>query len=134
MITIAVRRAFMAQHYLIGGDWGAENQPHAHHYVAELQLAGNTLNQHQFLLDIVDVERCLDNLLATYKNRLLNEHPAFWVQGQPLNPSVELFAQRLCEGVAQSLDTTNLQHIAMQLWESETAWARYEMTLQDQIP
>jgi 6-pyruvoyltetrahydropterin/6-carboxytetrahydropterin synthase len=32
MYTVAVRRDFIAQHYLIGGDWGAENELHAHHY------------------------------------------------------------------------------------------------------
>jgi len=26
MYTVAVRRDFIAQHYLIGGDWGAENE------------------------------------------------------------------------------------------------------------
>jgi 6-pyruvoyltetrahydropterin/6-carboxytetrahydropterin synthase len=32
MYTVAVRRDFIAQHYRIGGDWGAENELHAHHY------------------------------------------------------------------------------------------------------
>ena len=38
MYTTAVQRSFIAQHFLIGGDWGRENQPHSHHYVVELQL------------------------------------------------------------------------------------------------
>ena len=27
MYTVAVRRDLIARHYLIGGDWGAENNP-----------------------------------------------------------------------------------------------------------
>ena len=40
MYTLAVRREFIARHFLIGGDWGAENFPNSHHYVLELQLTG----------------------------------------------------------------------------------------------
>ena len=57
MYRVAVRRDFIAQHYLIGGDWGAENQKHSHHYVLELELGGETLDQHNYLVDIVEIER-----------------------------------------------------------------------------
>jgi 6-pyruvoyltetrahydropterin/6-carboxytetrahydropterin synthase len=43
MYTVAVKRDFVAQHFLVGGDWGAENQKHSHHYEVELQLEGATL-------------------------------------------------------------------------------------------
>jgi hypothetical protein len=47
--TIAVQRDFIAQHYLIGGDWGAENELHSHHYRLELQLEGAALDEHGYL-------------------------------------------------------------------------------------
>jgi 6-pyruvoyltetrahydropterin/6-carboxytetrahydropterin synthase len=31
MYTVTITRDFVAQHFLIGGDWGAENQWHSHH-------------------------------------------------------------------------------------------------------
>ena len=31
MYKVAVTREFIANHFLIGGDWGDENKPHAHH-------------------------------------------------------------------------------------------------------
>ena len=40
MYTLAVRRDFIARHFLIGGDWGPENFPNSHHYILELQLKG----------------------------------------------------------------------------------------------
>ena len=57
MYTLAVKRDFVAQHYLIGGDWGAENEWHSHHYALELQLIGPELDAHGYLVDIVAVER-----------------------------------------------------------------------------
>ena len=54
---LCVQRDFVAQHYLIGGDWGAENLRHSHHFVLELRLHGSALDQHGYMVDIVDVER-----------------------------------------------------------------------------
>jgi 6-pyruvoyltetrahydropterin/6-carboxytetrahydropterin synthase len=31
MYVVAVKREFDAQHFLIGGDWGPENEIHSHH-------------------------------------------------------------------------------------------------------
>ena len=35
MYTLAVKRDFIAQHFLVGGDWGEENENHAHQYKTE---------------------------------------------------------------------------------------------------
>jgi len=40
MYTVAVQRELIAQHFLIGGDFGPENLPHSHHYRVEVHLAG----------------------------------------------------------------------------------------------
>ena len=42
MYAVAVSRDFVAQHFLIGGDWGAENESHSHHYRVEVGLEGAT--------------------------------------------------------------------------------------------
>ena len=44
MYTLAVKRNFIAQHFLIGGDWGEENYLHSHHYVLEVLLEGRESN------------------------------------------------------------------------------------------
>ncbi|RQW02823.1 MAG: 6-carboxytetrahydropterin synthase, partial [Calditrichaeota bacterium] len=41
MYTVTVIRDFISRHFLIGGDWGAENDLHSHHYKIELMLEGN---------------------------------------------------------------------------------------------
>ena len=93
MYTVAVKRDFIAQHYLVGGDWGAENETHAHHYQVELQLHAGVLDQHGYLVDIVDISEALDALVAHYKDRVLNEQPEF----EGLNPSIENFCRILCQ-------------------------------------
>src|SRR5215211_5630272 len=84
MYTLGVMRDFIARHFLIGGDWGPENFPNSHHYVLELQLEGKELDQHGYLVDIVDVENRLDEVVNYYKEEMLNEKTEFL----GLNPSL----------------------------------------------
>ncbi len=121
MHTLAVRRDFIAQHYLIGGDWGAENEPHSHHYVIELQLEGGTLDQHGYLVDIVEIESHLDSLVARYRDCALNELPEF----AGLNPSIEHFSRICCQSLADEIQAPNIHAMTVKLWENEIAWAAY---------
>ena len=63
--TVGVIRDFVAQHFLIGGDWGRENQLHSHHYKLEVIFAGEQLDQHLYLLDIAVVKQHLEAAGAT---------------------------------------------------------------------
>jgi 6-pyruvoyltetrahydropterin/6-carboxytetrahydropterin synthase len=123
MYTIAVKRDFVAQHYLIGGDWGAENEKHSHHYQIELELEGRDLDQHGYLVDIVDIETQLEALVHRYRDRCLNDLPEF----QGLNPSIEHFSRILCQSLSTHVQASNIQVIAVKLWENEIAWAAYRM-------
>lgn len=123
MYRVAVRRDFVAQHYLIGGDWGAENQKHSHHYVLELELSGRTLDQHGYLVDIVDIERNLDQQVAYYRDCTLNDLPEF----SGLNPSIEHFARILCEALSGGIQAANLSGCTVRLWENNIAWAAYSL-------
>ena len=63
MYSVAVTRDFIARHYLVGGDWGAENHPHAHHYVLELSMEAEQLDRHGYLVDIMDIEAAVARAL-----------------------------------------------------------------------
>ena len=121
MYTVAVKRDFVAQHFLVGGDWGVENQKHSHHYQVELQLQGSTLDEHGYLVDIVDIEANLNTLVAYYSDKTLNDLSEF----AGLNPSLEHFARILCETLAERIKTTTVSVLTVKLWESEIAWAAY---------
>ena len=123
MYSVAVRRDFIAHHFLIGGDWGTENQTHSHHYLVELQLQGNQLDEHGFLVDIVAIEQHLGELIDSYRDQTLNHLPEF----SGLNPSLERFAHILCQEMSTRLMTGNLQALTLTLWENELAWASFRI-------
>lgn len=123
MYTVAVRRDFTAQHFLIGGDWGTENELHAHQYLVELQLHGDDLDEHGFLVDIVEIEIQLDHLVNQYRDRTLNEQPDF----AGLNPSLEHFARIMAQTISSNLQAPNVHSLTIQLWENNNAWASYHL-------
>ena len=121
MYTVAVQRDFVAQHFLIGGDWGAENHPHSHHYRIELELHGESLDVHGYLVDIVEIEAMLDALASRYRDQTLNELSEF----TGLNPSIEHFSRILCQTLSAHIQAENIRAVTVRLWENEIAWASY---------
>lgn len=123
MYTLAVRRDFIARHYLIGGDWGPENFPNSHHYVLELRLTGGELDKHGYLCDIVEVEQHLDAVVGYYREQMLNDRPEF----AGLNPSIEHFARILAESLNELIGAPNVIKLKVVLWENELAWSSYSI-------
>jgi 6-pyruvoyltetrahydropterin/6-carboxytetrahydropterin synthase len=123
MYTLAVRRSFIARHYLIGADWGPENFPNSHNYVLELQLEGRELDHHGFLVDITDIEKHLDELADYYREKMLNDLPEF----DGLNPSLENFVRILHTDLIDGIKAPNIKIVKVILWENENAWAAFSM-------
>jgi 6-pyruvoyltetrahydropterin/6-carboxytetrahydropterin synthase len=121
MYTVAVTREFIANHFLVGGDWGPENFPHAHHYVTEIQIEGNQLDQHGYLVDIVDIEAALDKTVSYFRDSLLNEKPEF----AGLNPSIEHFSRIINEQISAQIHPQGDASLTVRLWENATCWAAY---------
>ena len=124
MYTLAVKRDFIAQHFLIGGDWGAENELHSHHYAIELQLEGTSLDQHGYLVDIVHVEAELDQIVTYYRDQTLNDTPEF----EGLNPSIEHFSRILCTTLSDRINAPNIDTCIVIVWENDIAWASYRLS------
>ena len=125
MYALGVRRDFVSRHKLIGGNWGAENEPHSHRYLVELQLEASALNHHGYLVDIVDVEQHLTSVLELFRDRMLNDQPQFL----GLNPSLENFARMLAELLLARLELHDLNTLRVVLWESDAAWASYSLPI-----
>jgi 6-pyruvoyltetrahydropterin/6-carboxytetrahydropterin synthase len=123
MYSLGVRREFIARHFLIGGDWGPENDPNSHHYTLELVLEGNELDQHGYLVDIVDVEKHLDDIVGYYKEQMLNDKPEF----AGLNPSIEHFARILATTLSERIQAKNISGLKVVLWEHANAWAAFQV-------
>jgi len=123
MYTLAIRRDFIAQHYLIGGDWGEENVKHSHHYQTEIQLEGYELDQHDYLEDILAIESLFAELVNFYRDKTLNDLAEF----REYNPSIERFAFILCSSLSEKISNPNISAITVKIWENEIDWASYRL-------
>ncbi len=125
MYKLGVRREFSARHYLVGGDWGEENIEHSHRYRLELVLEAEALDRHGFLVDIVEVERHLDEVTAGLRDKTLNALDAF----ANVNPSIERLATVIYLAFRKRLAPFTLAALVVTIWEDDIAWTSYRETL-----
>jgi 6-pyruvoyltetrahydropterin/6-carboxytetrahydropterin synthase len=124
MYRVAVRRDFIALHYLTGGDFGAESRLHAHHYLMELILEGERLDGFGYLADIAELNDLLHGFLERLANATLNELPEF----RGLNPSLEHFARIAAHSLSDGISAPNVTGLTLVLWEDGSAWASFRLT------
>jgi 6-pyruvoyltetrahydropterin/6-carboxytetrahydropterin synthase len=123
MYTLAVKKDFIARHFLIGGDWGPENDPNSHHYVLQVQLEAPELDQHGYLVDIVKIEEEMQAVIDYFGESMLNELPEF----EGLNPSLEHFSRIVCVKLLDAIAPPGSGRFTARLWENESCWASYSM-------
>ena len=125
MYSVAVQRDFIANHFLTGGDWGPENESHAHHYVVEVRVDGQELDAHGYVVDICEIETVIEELVNRYRDRTLNRLAEF----DGLNPSLEHFARIISDSISERIQTQNLTSLTVKIWENDIAWAAYTKDL-----
>lgn len=120
MYELAITRDFVSRHYLIGGDWGRENDLHSHHYRCEIRVEGAELDRHGYLIDIVELNGAVNDVITDVAERTLNDLPAF----AGLNPSLEHFARIFWDGLIARVSLAG-RLVTVKLWENERDWAAY---------
>jgi 6-pyruvoyltetrahydropterin/6-carboxytetrahydropterin synthase len=121
MHTLMLRTDFIAQHFLIGKDFGAENFKHSHRYSLELEIISLELDQYNYLVDIIAVRQKLEQLASHFNDKTLNELPEFLDQ----NPSIELFSKILWTKCHDNFCLPKNCQILVRLWEDDIAQASY---------
>jgi len=121
MYILGLGRDFQARHFLVGGDWGPENDPHDHAYRVEVRLTSEALDPHGYIVDLDDLNALLDRVVDRYQGRLLNDLPEF----TGLNPSIEHLSRFFCQQLAAGLAGQGLKGIEVRIWETDKAWAAY---------
>ena len=125
MYTVAVKRDFIANHFLTGGDWGPENETHAHHYVVEVRVSGRELDDHGYVVDICEIETVIEEQVNRYRDQTLNRMAEF----EGLNPSLEHFSRIISNSISEKIQTRNLTSLTVKIWENDIAWAAYTKDL-----
>lgn len=125
MYAVAVQRDFIANHFLTGGDWGPENEAHAHHYVVEVCINGPELDPHGYLVDICEIETILEELVNRYRDQMLNRLAEF----DGLNPSLEHFSRIISNSISKKIQIQNATSLTVKIWENDIAWAAYTKDL-----
>jgi len=121
LYSLSVKREFTSEHFLTGGDWGAENLRHAHLYGLEVEIGGRELDRHGFLIDIVELAALLDALVRQFSGKVLNDAPEF--AGH--NPSLERFCLTVHGLLASKLRDRRLKTLTVRLAEDRIAVAAY---------
>ncbi|ELZ30921.1 6-pyruvoyltetrahydropterin synthase [Halogeometricum pallidum JCM 14848] len=121
MYAVTVVRPLVARHALTVPNPGPEGDPHSHRYRLEVELTGETLDEHDYLVDIDAVEAALDDVEERYADAFLNDLPEF----EGYNPSVERFARVLHDRLAAELDAEAVSEATVTVWEDDAANAAY---------
>lgn len=124
MYTLAVKKDFIARHFLIGGDWGSENEPNSHHFVLQVRLEAAELDKHGYLVDIVKIEEEMDTAIEYFSESMLNDLPEF----EGLNPSLEHFSRIACLKLLNAISPPGSGKFTVRMWENESCWAAYSTT------
>jgi 6-pyruvoyltetrahydropterin/6-carboxytetrahydropterin synthase len=100
---VDVERDFSASHQLRTYDELLE-PIHGHRWKVRASFAGEHLDQMDVLIDFLEVERLLDDILAGFNNRHLNDLPCF----DQTNPTAENVARAIFESLRARLGTPEL--------------------------
>jgi 6-pyruvoyltetrahydropterin/6-carboxytetrahydropterin synthase len=125
LYTLSLQRRFEAWHHLIGGDFGAESEPHTHPYVLDVRIEGPELDEHGYLVNLLEVNKLIDDILLRFEGKDLNQDRDF----KDLNPSLENFARIVAMQFSQKVRGPNLSRVTARIWESDSAWASYRIDL-----
>lgn len=124
MYSLALRKDFIAQHFLIGGDWGEENQLHSHAYIVEVRLSAEKLDKHGYLVDLDELEIFLNECVAYFKDKVLNDLQEF----KGINPSIENLAYYFHKMLLGKFSQHGFAEAEVRIWEHDQAWASFRET------
>ncbi len=95
---------------------------HGHHYVVQVALMAETLNESGIAFDFVHVKRHLRELAEHLDHENLNELPPF----DELEPSAENQARYFYDELKRRLPPEMAQALVYaRVWETPTQWAQY---------
>ncbi len=121
MYVVSVRAHYDSAHYLRNYEGKCERM-HGHHYVVEVALATDQLDQSGLAFDFVDIKRHLRELADWLDHENINDLPPF----TEIEPSAENQARFFFDELKRRLPPAMAEALLYaRVWETPTQWAQY---------
>lgn len=120
MYEVTIKKSFSAAHALKETGGKCEDL-HGHNFLVEATVCGQTLTREEILIDFRDLKSGLNEILAIFDHKYLNETEAF----AGINPSSERMARYIHDRLAEKIVPFNLKVARVVVWESENARVAY---------
>jgi 6-pyruvoyltetrahydropterin/6-carboxytetrahydropterin synthase len=108
MFTISAETHFWASHQLLLQD-GSKEPVHYHNWLVTAEVCSDKLNDMAVVMDFHDLKKMLDNIVAEFDNKAINETEYF----RQNNPSAENVAKyiydKLRMGLPESVKLRNVK-------------------------
>ncbi|MFH1874171.1 MAG: 6-carboxytetrahydropterin synthase [Pseudomonadota bacterium] len=120
MFEVIVKKKIKAAHALLNYQ-GGEEASHFHDWLIEVKLRSKQLDQAGCAIDFAVVDKVLDEILISIKDKALNQLVCF----ENISPSAENFAKYVYDkiGAALVLEQTSLMSVGV--WEDEEHGVTY---------
>jgi 6-pyruvoyltetrahydropterin/6-carboxytetrahydropterin synthase len=116
---------FAAAHAIRGHTRGCQNL-HGHNYRVRVHLAATELDELGMVLDFADLKAIVQEILAPFDHRVINEVPPF----DQRNTTAERLSEYVFAEVAARLagrgERERVRVARVEVWENDTACAVYE--------
>ena len=119
--TVFKQLDFSAAHFLREYH-GMCERLHGHNYKVRIHVSAEQLDSEGVVIDYVELKEAMLRVVDLYDHQLLNEVRPF----DEINPTLESFAEFLCEEVAKDIDSDRRRVTKCELWETERNCAIYE--------
>ena len=129
MFSLTVRRHFMIAHSLPRKAFGPAQGLHGATFVAEVTFRRRALNDDAIVLDIGAAGGIIEDVLAGFNYRNLDEHPDFAGKLSTTEALAEFIAQCVAAKLMGMADGRELTAIDVTLRENPDAWATYSLDL-----
>jgi 6-pyruvoyltetrahydropterin/6-carboxytetrahydropterin synthase len=122
MFTIFKDFGFAAAHAIRGHTRGCENL-HGHNYRVRVHLQASKLDRLGMVLDFADLKQIMQEVLAPFDHRVINEVPPF----DDRNTTAELLAEYVFGAVQARLGRQRRVRVSrVEVWENDSSCAAFE--------
>jgi len=117
--------SFSAAHAIRGHTRGCQNL-HGHNYRVRVHLAATELDELGMVLDFADLKAIVQEILAPFDHRVINDVPPFDERNTTAERLAEYVFEEVAARLSQGEEAGRVRAMQVEIWENDTACAIYE--------